>query len=30
MNAVKSQIWIAVCVYLLLIIIARKRLNLPE
>jgi Transposase DDE domain len=27
-NAVKSQIWIAVCVYLI-IIIARKRLNLP-
>ena len=27
MNAVKSQIWIAVCVYLL-VIIARKRLNL--
>ena len=27
-NAVKSQIWIAVCVYLL-VIIARKRLNLP-
>lgn len=27
-NAVKSQIWIAVCVYLL-VTIARKRLNLP-
>ena len=27
-NAVKSQIWIAVCVYLI-VIIARKRLNLP-
>ena len=27
-NAVKSQIWIAVCVYLV-VIIARKRLNLP-
>ena len=28
LNAVKSQIWIAVCVYLI-VIIARKRLNLP-
>jgi hypothetical protein len=27
-NAVKSQIWIAVCVYLV-VVIARKRLNLP-
>ena len=27
-NAVKSQIWIAVCVYLV-VIIARKRLKLP-
>ena len=27
-NAVKSQIWIAVCVYLI-VIIAKKRLNLP-
>lgn len=27
-NAVKSQIWIAVCVYLL-VLIARKQLNLP-
>ena len=27
-NAVKSQIWIAVCVYLL-VMIARKQLNLP-
>jgi hypothetical protein len=27
-NAVKSQIWIAVCVYLT-VMIARKRLNLP-
>ena len=27
-NAVKSQIWIAVCVYLI-VVIARKRLNLP-
>lgn len=27
-NAVKSQIWIAVCIYLI-IMIARKRLNLP-
>ncbi|MFZ0435930.1 MAG: IS4 family transposase [Chthoniobacterales bacterium] len=27
-NAVKSQIWIAVCVYLI-VMIARKRLNLP-
>lgn len=27
-NVVKSQIWIAVCVYLIAII-ARKRLNLP-
>ena len=28
LNAVKSQIWIAVCVYLI-VIIAKKRLNLP-
>lgn len=27
-NAVKSQIWIAVCVYLI-VVIAKKRLNLP-
>ena len=28
LNAVKSQIWIAVCVYLI-VVIAKKRLNLP-
>ncbi|MSP97021.1 MAG: IS4 family transposase, partial [Betaproteobacteria bacterium] len=28
LNAVKSQIWIAVCVYLI-VVIAKKKLNLP-